>query len=96
MNPFERSADRRRKQQGKRDNPEGVPTEKESLFDKFASERTVDPIPVEDQTISSRTRRRKTARNGIPPANASIVQEFDRTRYPEQFSYCGDKSGLSP
>jgi hypothetical protein len=51
MNAFERSADRRRNQQGKRDNPEGIPTEKESLFDKFVSERTVDPIPVEDKTI---------------------------------------------
>jgi len=39
MNAFERSANRRREQQGKRDNPEGIPTEKESLFDKFASER---------------------------------------------------------
>ena len=39
MNEFERSADNRHKKQGKRDNPEGIPTEKESLFDKFASER---------------------------------------------------------
>ncbi|SFJ80674.1 hypothetical protein SAMN02799624_06054 [Paenibacillus sp. UNC496MF] len=54
MNPFERSADSRPARQGKRDNPEGVPTEKESLLDKFASERTVDPIPVEDQTIEQR------------------------------------------
>jgi|GEM_PF-1088412 hypothetical protein len=51
MNAFERSANRRREQQGKRDNPEGISTEKESLFDKFTSERTVDPISVEDQTI---------------------------------------------
>ncbi|ETI69562.1 hypothetical protein [Neobacillus vireti] len=34
--------------QGKMDNPEQYPTENESLFDKFKSEQTVDPIPVED------------------------------------------------
>ncbi|CAM3598822.1 hypothetical protein PALU110988_30150 [Paenibacillus lupini] len=60
MKPFERSADRRRQQQGKRDNPEGIPTEKESLFDKFASERTVDPIPVEDQTIGQQDEKNKS------------------------------------
>ena len=59
MNAFERSADARRTRQGKRDNPEGVPTDKESLFDRFASERTVDPIPVEDQTIEQRDEKRK-------------------------------------
>ncbi|QCJ42642.1 hypothetical protein FAY30_12390 [Bacillus sp. S3] len=30
------------------DNPEQYPTENESLFDKFKSEQTVDPIPLED------------------------------------------------
>ena len=30
------------------DTPEQYSTEKESLFDKFESERNVDPIPVED------------------------------------------------
>lgn len=30
------------------DNPEQYPTENESLFDKFKSEQTVDPIPMED------------------------------------------------
>jgi hypothetical protein len=59
MNEFERSADNRREQQGKRDNPEGIPTEKESLFDKFVSERTVDPIPVEDQTIEQQDEKDK-------------------------------------
>ncbi|MCM3628459.1 hypothetical protein M3194_13920 [Paenibacillus glycanilyticus] len=59
MNPFEHSADRRHEQQGKRDNPEGIPTDKESLFDKFASERTVDPIPVEDQTIEQQDEKNK-------------------------------------
>lgn len=59
MNEFERSDDRR-EQQGKRDNPEGIPTEKESLFDKFISQRTVDPIPVEDQTIEQQDEKDKT------------------------------------
>ncbi|NBD25429.1 hypothetical protein [Paenibacillus glycinis] len=59
MNAFERSADGRRTQQGKRDNPEGVPTDKESLLDRFASERTVDPIPVEDQAIERQDEQRK-------------------------------------
>lgn len=30
------------------DHPEQYPTENESLFDKFESEQTVDPIPMED------------------------------------------------
>ncbi len=34
--------------QANMDNPEQYPTENESLFDKFKSEQTVDPIPVED------------------------------------------------
>lgn len=34
--------------QNNMDNPEQYPTEKESLFDKFESERNVDPIPLED------------------------------------------------
>lgn len=35
-------------QRGKMDNPEQRPTDKESIFDKFESEKTVDPIPMED------------------------------------------------
>jgi hypothetical protein len=37
-----------KKQKGKMDNPEQYDTDKESLFDKFESERNVDPIPMED------------------------------------------------
>lgn len=59
MKEFEQSADHRREQQSKRDNPEGIPTEKESLFDKFTSERTVDPIPVEDLTIEQQDEKDK-------------------------------------
>ncbi len=79
MNPFERSADRRRKQQGKRDNPEGVPTEKESLFDKFASERTVDPIPVEDQTIEQQDEKEKDRTKRLTwPAGVGASQFLGR------------------
>ncbi|MBG9544768.1 hypothetical protein ABE29_18945 [Cytobacillus firmus] len=35
-------------QNGKMDNPEQYKTEKESLFDKYESEKNVDPIPMED------------------------------------------------
>ncbi|NHN30861.1 hypothetical protein [Paenibacillus agricola] len=35
-----------------RDNPEGSPTDTESLLDRFESEQTVDPIPVEELKIS--------------------------------------------
>ncbi|MBM7568872.1 hypothetical protein [Paenibacillus sacheonensis] len=58
MNEFERNGKSIR-QQGKRDNPEGIPTDKESLFDRFKSERTVDPIPVEDLTIGQQDEKRK-------------------------------------
>lgn len=59
MKPFERSADSQPEQQGKRDNPDAIPTEEESLFDKFTIQRTVDPIPVEDQTIEQQDEKDK-------------------------------------
>ncbi|MFD2613362.1 hypothetical protein [Paenibacillus gansuensis] len=34
--------------QGKRDNPEQLPSDKPSLHDLFQSEQHVDPIPLED------------------------------------------------
>ncbi|RDU38344.1 hypothetical protein DRW41_01900 [Neobacillus piezotolerans] len=40
--------------QGKRDNPEQYPTDTESLFDKFESERNVDTIPMEDLKMEQR------------------------------------------
>lgn len=36
------------KKQGKMDNPEQFATENEDMHDKFMSEQTVDPIPMED------------------------------------------------
>ena len=40
--------DKNKNQKGKMDNPEQYDTDKESLFDKFESERNVDSIPMED------------------------------------------------
>ncbi|MBW7453917.1 hypothetical protein ACFOLF_01030 [Paenibacillus sepulcri] len=42
-----------------RDNPEQFPTEKESLFDRFQSERNVDPIPLEDLNIEQQDEKDK-------------------------------------
>ncbi|TYP75599.1 hypothetical protein [Paenibacillus methanolicus] len=44
----------------RRDHPEQYPTEKPSLFDMWESERTVDPIPVEELNIAVRDERRKS------------------------------------
>lgn len=52
MNPFEKDAEKPRRQSN-RDHPEQYPTDKESFFDKFKSEQTVDPIPVEDLQLQS-------------------------------------------
>ncbi|MGN7355945.1 hypothetical protein ACTHPF_01185 [Paenibacillus sp. SAF-054] len=41
------------------DHPEQYPTEKESLFDRFESERNVDPIPVEELNQNMRDERDK-------------------------------------
>ncbi|WP_026675330.1 hypothetical protein [Alkalihalobacterium bogoriense] len=43
----------------KLDHPEQYPTEKESLFDKFESQQTVDPIPMEDLKIEKREEKEK-------------------------------------
>lgn len=43
----------------KMDNPEQYPTENESCFDKFKSEQTVDPIPMEDLKEEKREESRK-------------------------------------
>ncbi|AJY74100.1 hypothetical protein [Paenibacillus beijingensis] len=43
-----------------RDNPEQFPTENESLHDRFKSEQTVDPIPVEDLTLQQEDEKNKT------------------------------------
>jgi hypothetical protein len=58
MNEFEKDADGAVKK-GNRDHPEQYPTEKESLFDKFKSEQTVDPIPVEDLKLQVQDEKHK-------------------------------------
>ncbi|UUZ79681.1 hypothetical protein LJK88_31950 [Paenibacillus sp. P26] len=60
MNEFEKSPDPVGPKT-KRDHPEQYPTEKESLFDKFVSERTVDPIPVEDVNLEQEEEKHKEA-----------------------------------
>lgn len=44
--------------QGKMDNPEQIDTEKESLYDKFKEEQTVDAIPLEDLKLEQREEKR--------------------------------------
>ncbi|WP_410769954.1 hypothetical protein [Fontibacillus sp. BL9] len=44
-----------------RDHPEQYPTEQPSLFDRFESERNVDPIPVEDLNLQVRDEKDKEA-----------------------------------
>ncbi|KKB37146.1 hypothetical protein [Bacillus thermotolerans] len=39
---------KRNLQKGPMDNPEQMKTDKESIYDKFESEQTVDSIPLED------------------------------------------------
>ncbi|MGO4546832.1 hypothetical protein AB4Z29_18705 [Paenibacillus sp. 2TAB23] len=58
MNEFEKDADGVSKK-GKRDHPEQYPTENESLFDKFKSQQTVDPIPVEDLNLQVKDEKHK-------------------------------------
>ena len=42
-----------------RDNPEGSPTEKESLLDLYESEQTVDPVPIEELKIQHEDEKNK-------------------------------------
>ncbi|MBB6633233.1 hypothetical protein [Cohnella thailandensis] len=61
MNEFERPHKKETEIRPERDHPEQYPTEKESLFDKFLSERNVDPIPVEDLNMEVKEEKDKTA-----------------------------------
>lgn len=58
MNEFEKNENGDLKK-GNRDHPEQYPTEKESLFDKFKSQQTVDAIPVEDLNIQVQDEKNK-------------------------------------
>lgn len=42
-----------------RDHPEQYPTDKKSLFDMYESEKTVDPIPMEDLNIEKKEEKQK-------------------------------------
>jgi hypothetical protein len=44
---------------GSRDNPEQYPTENESLFDLYESERNVDSIPMEDLNMEQKEEKQK-------------------------------------
>ncbi|WP_159884567.1 hypothetical protein [Paenibacillus puerhi] len=44
---------------GKKENPEQIPSDKPSLFDLYESERTVDPIPLEDKQIELQDEKHK-------------------------------------
>lgn len=46
---------------GKMDNPEQIDTEKESLYDKFPEEQTVDAIPLEDLKMEQEEEKNKHA-----------------------------------
>ena len=53
---------------GQMDHPEQYKTDKESLFDKFDSQKHVDPIPMEDQKEEVREERDK---DGIKHTSSS-------------------------
>ncbi|WP_422659540.1 hypothetical protein ACK8P5_03115 [Paenibacillus sp. EC2-1] len=44
---------------GNTDHPEQYPTEEESLFDRFESEKHVDPIPMEDLNLEKQEEKRR-------------------------------------
>jgi hypothetical protein len=44
---------------GSRDHPEQYPTDKQSLFDMYESERYVDPIPMEDLKLEQKEEQHK-------------------------------------
>jgi hypothetical protein len=73
LNPFEKNR-RDNKHKGNRDHPEQYPTEEESLFDLFVSERTVDPIPVEDQKLEQREEQQ---RDGSSKSSSSSERKYN-------------------
>ncbi|OMP68065.1 hypothetical protein [Domibacillus epiphyticus] len=44
---------------GKMDNPDQMNTERESIYDKFEEEQTVDSIPLEDLRIEQQDEKKK-------------------------------------
>ncbi|MCF2944703.1 hypothetical protein L1N82_13890 [Paenibacillus tarimensis] len=58
MKEWEKVPDEK-KQKGNRDHPEQYPTDEESLFDQFDSERNVDPLPMEDIAMELREEKKR-------------------------------------
>ncbi|GLY11609.1 hypothetical protein ACP2W0_15085 [Pseudobacillus badius] len=61
-----------RLQKGKMDNPEQMKTDKESLYDKFKSEQTVDSLPLEDLRMEQEEEKDKHATKD----NSSSEEKF--------------------
>ncbi|MBD2844993.1 hypothetical protein IDH44_07310 [Paenibacillus sp. IB182496] len=66
MEPWEktersdRDADKDKdKQRETRNHPERYPTDEETLHDRYVTQRTVDPIPVEEQKLNAEDERKK-------------------------------------
>ncbi|MDF2815540.1 MAG: hypothetical protein K0Q81_1740 [Paenibacillus sp.] len=73
MNPFEKNRRDPKYKGNNRDHPEQYPTEEESLFDTFVSQRTVDTIPVEDQKIEQREEKK---RDGSSKSTSSSERKY--------------------
>ncbi len=72
-------------QDGKRDHAEQYPTDKESLFDRFESEQTVDALPVEDIKLEQReendgehTKRSSSSQNAYPEGDSKDDSDIVR------------------
>ncbi|KIL72149.1 hypothetical protein [Bacillus badius] len=61
-----------RLQKGRMDNPEQMKTDKESLYDKFKSEQTVDSLPLEDLRMEQEEEKDKHATKD----NSSSEEKF--------------------
>ncbi|WP_174731115.1 hypothetical protein [Mesobacillus harenae] len=62
------------------DNPEQYPTEKESLFDKFESEQTVDSIPMEDLNMEKEEEKDGPNTKDQSSTEKKYKQDFDNNR----------------
>lgn len=58
-----------------RDHPEQYPTDRESLFDMWESERNVDPLPMEDLRLEQREERK---RDGSSKHRSSSEEKYEQ------------------
>ncbi|WP_106769150.1 hypothetical protein [Paenibacillus faecalis] len=58
---------------GHTDHPEQIPTEQESLFDRFESEQNVDPIPMEDLNLE---KQEEKLRDGTSKHRSSTENKY--------------------